>query len=96
MCICDDELPAGFYLFAHENVKVFISKKIVINSGKDLKDHTIIVHEGSFSHHLIKNHGWAYDIVAYDDMQEAIQRVSAEDDGIIIWNTRFAAASPKE
>ena len=73
-------------LFTH-SVVTPRSKKIVINSGKDLKDHTIIVHEGSFSHHLIKNHGWAADIMAYDDMQEAIQRVSAEDDGIIIWNT---------
>jgi hypothetical protein len=26
-------------------------------------------------------------VVGYDDMQEAIQKVSAEDDGIIIWNT---------
>ena len=73
-------------LFTH-SVVTPRSKKIVINSGKDLKDHTIIVHEGSFSHHLIKDHGWAADIVAYDDMQEAIQHVSAEDDGIIIWNT---------
>ena len=73
-------------LFTH-SVVTPRSKKIVINSGKDLKDHTVIVHEGSFSHHLIKDHGWAADIVAYDDMQEAIQRVSAEDDGIIIWNT---------
>ena len=73
-------------LFTH-SVVTPRSKKIVINSGKDLKDYTIIVHEGSFSHHLIKDHGWAADIVAYDDMQEAIQRVSAEDDGIIIWNT---------
>ena len=73
-------------LFTH-SVVTPRSKKIVINSGKDLKDHTTIVHEGSFSHHLIKDHGWAADIVAYDDMQEAIQHVSAEDDGIIIWNT---------
>ena len=73
-------------LFTH-SVVTPKSKNIEIRSGSDMAGRTIIVHEGSFSHHLIKEHGWAYDVVGYDDMQEAIQKVSAEDDGIIIWNT---------
>ena len=73
-------------LFTH-SVVTPKSKNIEIRTGADMAGRTIIVHEGSFSHHLIKEHGWAYDVVGYDDMQEAIQKVSAEDDGIIIWNT---------
>ena len=73
-------------IFTHSTVTPK-SKKVEINSGEDLKGHTIIVHEGSFSHHLIKERNWAGDIIGYDDMQEAIQKVSAEDEGIIIWNT---------
>lgn len=73
-------------LFTH-SVVTPKSKKITVRSGTDMAGHTIIVHEGSFSHYMIKEHAWASDIVGYDDMQEAIQKVSAEDDGIIIWNT---------
>lgn len=73
-------------LFTH-SVVTPKSKKISIQTSTDLAGHTIIVHEGSFSHYMIKEHAWASDIIGYDDMQEAIQKVSAEDDGIIIWNT---------
>ena len=73
-------------LFTH-SVVTPKSKNFEIRKETDMAGHTIIVHEGSFSHHLIKEHGWADDVVGYDDMQEAIQKVSAEDDGIIIWNT---------
>ena len=73
-------------LFTH-SVVTPKSKNLQIRKETDMGGHTIIVHEGSFSHHLIKEHGWADDVVGYDDMQEAIQKVSAEDDGIIIWNT---------
>ena len=73
-------------LFTH-SVVTPTSKHLEIRKETDMGGHTIIVHEGSFSHYLIKEHGWADDVVGYDDMQEAIQKVSAEDDGIIIWNT---------
>ena len=80
--------------YGHSIVQLFThsvitprSQKISIRNGRELAGKTIIVHEGSFSHHLIKEHNWAADIIGYDDMQEAIQKVSAEDNGIIIWNT---------
>ena len=63
------------------------SQKIRIEQPSDLEKYTIIVHDGSFSHHYIKDHELATNIVAYDDMKEAIQKVSAEDKGIILWNT---------
>lgn len=73
-------------LFTH-SVITPKSQKIRIEQPSDLEKYTIIVHDGSFSHHYIKDHELATNIVAYDDMKEAIQKVSAEDKGIILWNT---------
>lgn len=58
-----------------------------IHSGSDLRGHLVFVHEGSFSHHLIKENRWANEIKAFDDMKEAIQRLRSEEQGVIIWNT---------
>ena len=63
------------------------SQNINMTKSSDLRQHTIIVHEGSFSHHYIKDHGLVSAIEAFDDMKEAIQKVSAENKGIILWNT---------
>ena len=73
-------------LFTHS---VVMPKDRIVNieSGKSLSRYTVIVHEGSFSHHLIKDKGWAKEIKAYDDMKEAIQHVSTANEGIIVWNT---------
>ena len=73
-------------LFTHSVVKPK-NQNVTIQNGPDMAGHTIIVHEGSFSHHLIMDHAWTNNVIGYDDMQEAIQKVSAEDDGIIVWNT---------
>lgn len=63
------------------------SQKIDIQQPSDLANYTIIVHEGSFSHHYLIDHELTKNIDAYDDMKEAIQKVGAEDKGIILWNT---------
>ena len=73
-------------LFTHSSVMPK-DKQVELESGKSLSRHAVIVHEGSFSHHLINNNGWAKEVIPYDDMKEAIQRVSSNDDGIIVWNT---------
>ena len=73
-------------LFTHSVVSP-ISSKAVLRTGKDLKGLHVIVHEGSFSHHMIKDEGWTNDIKAYDDMKEAIQKLRTDEQGVIIWNT---------
>lgn len=73
-------------IFTHSLV-VPKSQMIDFSQISDLGKYTIIVHEGSFSHHYIEDHGLVKDIDAYDDMKEAIQKVSAEGKGIILWNT---------
>ena len=60
---------------------------INVNSGKDLANYPVIVHEGSFSHHKLMDNGWAKEIIPYDDIKEAIQNVSSENKGIILWNS---------
>ena len=73
-------------LFTHSIVTPK-SETVTIHRGQDLKTHPIIVHGGSFSHHYIEDHGWATEIIPYDDMKEAILKVSEENDGVILWNT---------
>ena len=60
---------------------------IKATTGKELADYPVIVHEGSFSHHLLMENGWAKEIIPYDDMKDAIQRVSTEGKGAILWNS---------
>ena len=73
-------------IFTHSLVK---PKSQVVNaySRKDLAQYPVIVHEGSFSHHKLLDNGWAKEIIPYDDMKEAIQHVSTENEGIILWNS---------
>ena len=73
-------------LFTH-SVVMPKDRVVKVETGKSLSRYTVIVHEGSFSHHLIKDKGWAQEIKAYDDMKEAIQHVSTANEGLIVWNT---------
>ena len=73
-------------LFTH-SIVVPKSKSINIRDVNDLNNHRVIVHEGSFSHHYLLDHKINVQIEAYDDMRDAILKVSTENDGIILWNT---------
>ena len=73
-------------LFTH-SVVMPKERFVKITTAKGLSRQTVIVHDGSFSHHLLKDKGWAKEIIAYDDMKEAIQHVSTANEGIIVWNT---------
>ena len=58
-----------------------------IASVSDLSTHKVIVHDGSFSHHLMQRRGWGHNAIPYDDMKEAVQYVYSEPASRIIWNT---------
>jgi PAS domain S-box len=73
-------------LFTH-SIVVPKSKNMDIRDVNDLNGHRVIVHEGSFSHHYLLDHKINVQIEAYDDMRDAILKVSTENDGIILWNT---------
>ena len=74
------------HLFTH-SVAHPASKASTIHETEDLAHNQVIVHEGSFSHHLMQDHGWGDNAIAHGDMDKAIQMVSAENEGQVLWNT---------
>lgn len=58
-----------------------------VKTVHDLSRHHVIVHEGSFSHHLMIDRGWGSNAEGYDDMKEAIQRAANDPNCEIVWNT---------
>lgn len=64
------------------------SEPVRIKKIEDLGKYRVILHDGSFSHHMMLDRGWRINCVPYDDMKEAIQKVSSENSGQIVWNTQ--------
>ncbi len=90
----DASFSRGNSLYSKSIIQLFTHSVVAprsqpqnIHTGQDLKGHLVIVHEGSFSHHLIEDNNWTTEIKAYDDMKEAIQKLRSEEKGLIIWNT---------
>jgi len=60
---------------------------VAIKTVDDLATRQVIVHNKSFCHHLMIDHGWEKNAIPYDDMQEAIQYVHNHKGIQIVWNT---------
>ena len=73
-------------IFTHSLVKPK-GQAVNARNGKELSRYPVIVHDKSFSHYKLLESGWAKEIIPYDDMKEAIQNVSTENNGIILWNS---------
>ena len=73
-------------IFTHSLVKPK-GQTVNARNGKELSRYPVIVHNKSFSHYKLMENGWAKEIIPYDDMKEAIQNVSTENNGIILWNS---------
>lgn len=58
-----------------------------IRSIEDLAKKRVIVRKNSFSHHLIRERGWGKNAIPFNDMKDALLQVSADGEGIIVWNT---------
>ena len=85
---------AGDALYGKSVVQMFThsivmpkKQKSPIYTGADLSPYTVIVRDGSFSHHMIQEKHWAKKIEPLDDMKEAILKVSNEEGCVILWNT---------
>ena len=63
------------------------SKPVEIYNFKDLGKHRVIVNDNSLSHHLMRDYGWADNAIATKDIKGAIQQLSADEEGQIVWNT---------
>lgn len=73
-------------IFTHSLVKPK-GQAVNARNGKELSRYPVIVHDKSFSHYKLMENGWAKEIIPYNDMKEAIQNVSTENNGIILWNS---------
>ena len=54
---------------------------------RDLRTQQVIVLRGSLCHNLMQIYGWDENAIPVDDIREAIQEVSAKENGQIVWNT---------
>lgn len=63
------------------------NKEVVIKRFRDLSNHQVIVCDSSLAYHLMLEYGWGENAIPVGDMSEAIQEVSAKEEGQIVWNT---------
>ena len=63
------------------------SMPLEIRRFHDLSNHEVIVNDSSLALHLMKEYGWGKNAHPVEDMREAIQQVSHEEKGMILWNT---------
>ena len=89
-----DTFYANFARYGRETIQLFThsmvsakAQNLGVLSTKDLEDYQVMVHGGSLSHRLLGENGHESRVLPIDDMKEAIQKVSSEEKGIIVWNT---------
>ncbi len=63
------------------------NKPLRITRFHDLSEQKVIVNDSSLAHHLMIEYGWGANAQPVEDMREAIQSVSAKEEGQIVWNT---------
>ena len=54
---------------------------------KDLAKEKVIVHDNSYSHHIMKSNGWERNALPEKDMKQAILALADHEEGQILWNT---------
>ena len=94
MCGMDAHFHNEYAQYGKSVIQIFthgvVHKKdeeVLIKTVEDLAKHRVIVHDGSFSHHLMIQRGWGQNAIPYNDMQEAIQYAHNNDGAQIVWNT---------
>lgn len=70
-----------------QSVVTPVKNRNVIRRFRDLSDHHVIVNDSSLVHHLMLEYGWGDNATPVEDMREAIQEISAKEEGQIVWNT---------
>ncbi|MBQ9230648.1 MAG: transporter substrate-binding domain-containing protein [Prevotella sp.] len=70
-----------------QSVATPIDKPIEIRTFRDLRQHKVIVWDNSICHHLMKDYGWEENAIPTRFMREAIEKLSMNEDGQIVWNT---------
>ena len=94
MCGMDAHYHNEYAQYGKSVIQIFthsvVHKKdepVFVKTVEDLARHRVIVHSGSFSHHLMILRGWGNNAIPYNDMQEAVQYVHNKEKEQIVWNT---------
>lgn len=94
MCGMDAHFHSKYGKYGKSVIQIFthsvVHRKgtpVAVRTVGDLERNKVIVHNCSFSHHLMLKRGWGSNAIPYNDMQEAIQLVNNEQDRQILWNT---------
>ena len=94
MCGMDAHFHNEYAQYGKSVIQIFThsivhrkDEPVLVKSVDDLAKHRVIVHGGSFSHHLMEERGWGKNAIPYNDMQEALQYVHNHKGSQIAWNT---------
>lgn len=94
MCGMDAHFHNEYAQYGKSVIQIFThgvvhqkGEEVLIKTVDDLAKHRVIVHDGSFSHHLMIQRGWGQNAIPYNDMQEAIQYAHNHQGTQIVWNT---------
>lgn len=94
MCGMDAHFHNEYAQYGRSVIQIFThsivhrkDEPVLIKTVDDLAKHRVIVHGGSFSHHLMEERGWGKNAIPYNDMQEAVQYVHNHKGSQIAWNT---------
>lgn len=94
MCGMDAHFHDDYAMYGKSVLQLFTHSIVhqkgirpVIYEMEDLANFRVIVHNGSFSHHLMIRKGWGKNAVLYDDMQDAVQKAHLDPNSQIVWNT---------
>ena len=94
MCAMDAPFHNEYAQYGKSVIQIFThsvvhreDEPVAVKTVDDLASQRVIVHTGSFSHHLMMERGWGENAIPYDDMQEAVQYVHNQKGAQIVWNT---------
>ena len=94
MCGMDAHFHNEYAQYGKSVIQIFThsvvhrkDEPVAIKTVDDLATQRVMVHTGSFSHHLMIGRGWGENAIPYDDMQEAVQFVHNHKEAQIVWNT---------
>ena len=94
MCGMDAHFHNDYAQYGQSVIQIFThsvvhhkDEPLLVKSVDDLAKQRVIVHDGSFSHHYMKQRGWGGNAIPYNDMQEAMQFAHNEKGSQIVWNT---------
>ncbi len=94
MCGMDAHFHNDYALYGKSVIQIFThsvlhrkSEPVTVKTVEDLAHQKVLVHDGSFSHHLMIRHGWGNNAVPYNDMQQAVHLLHNEPGHQVVWNT---------